>query len=119
MLKALVDILAPGAQLPEGDTQVTLSCEGISWGWAFFIFVILVALVAWSYRKFALRISWPVRLGLVILRSILIAVLLLLLVRPIVLVTEEESIRRPLLVLLDVTQSMGLTDHRTTPEDLV
>jgi uncharacterized membrane protein len=119
MLKTLVAILAPGTKLPEGAAQFSFSYEGLSGGWAFFIFVLLVALVAWSYRKYASRISWPVRLGLVVLRSILIAGLLLLLVRPILLLTGEESVRRPLIVLLDVTQSMGLVDRRTAPDDIM
>jgi len=55
---------------------------------------------------------------LIILRSILLGLLLLLLVRPVLLITLEETIRRPLLVLLDTTQSMGLADRRSNPDDL-
>jgi len=117
MLRFLLYFLAPGEKLPPGATQFSLGYEGLSWGWAFFAFVVLVALVAWSYHKFAPALSRFSRLGLIILRSILLGLLLLLLVRPILLITLEETIRRPLLVLLDTTQSMGLVDHRTAPDD--
>jgi uncharacterized membrane protein len=119
MLRVLLYFLAPGEKLPPGTTQYSLGYEGLSWGWAFFAFVVLVALTAWSYHKFAPNLTRLSRLGLIVLRSILLGLLLLLLVRPILLITLEETIRRPLLVLLDKTQSMGLKDRRNTPDDLV
>jgi len=118
MLNFLLHLVDPGYKLPPGTTQFSLSYEGLSWGWAFFALVVLVAAVAWSYRRYAPTISRLRRLGLIILRSVLLALLLLLLVRPILLITIEESVRRPLLVLIDTTQSMGLTDHRDKPDDV-
>jgi uncharacterized membrane protein len=118
MLRTLLYFLAPGEKLPPGATQFSLGYDGLSWGWAFFTFVILVAGVAWSYRHFAPAVSRLARLGLILLRSVLLGLLLLLLVRPFLLITVEESIRRPLLVLLDSTQSMGLLDRRSNPDDL-
>jgi uncharacterized membrane protein len=118
MLETLLHLLAPGEKLPPGASQFSVSYEGLSWGWAFFCLVALVAAVAWSYRYFAPRLSLFTRIGLVSLRSILIALLLLLLIRPMLLITIEESVRRPLLVLLDTTQSMGLVDPRTQADDL-
>jgi hypothetical protein len=117
MLRTLLYFLAPGEKLPEGATQYSLDHEGISWGWAFFAFVVLVSLVVWSYRRYAPRLSRFSRLGLIVLRSILLGLLLILLVRPILLITLEETIRRPLLVLLDTTQSIGLVDRRSAPDD--
>ena len=118
MLNFLLKLVAPGMTLPPGTTQYSISYEGLSWGWAFFALVALVAAVVWSYRVYAPSISHFARLGLIILRSVLFALLLLLLVRPVLLITIEESVRRPLLVLLDTTQSMGLPDHRDKPEDI-
>ncbi len=118
MLNLLLYFLAPGEKLPPGATQFSLGYEGLSWGWAFFAFVVLVALSAWSYQRFAPAVSRFSRIGLTILRSILLGLLLLLLVRPILLITLEESIRRPLLVLVDSTESMGLVDRRSNPDDL-
>ena len=58
-------------------------------------------------------------LGAHYLAQHLFALLLFLLVRPVLLITVEEGVRRPLLVLLDNTQSIGLVDHRGQPDDLV
>ena len=112
MVKFLLALFAPGEQLPPDDSQVTFSYEGISWGWAFFAFVVLCLLVGWSYRKFAPTLGRFTRSCLIFLRCLLIGLILVLLVKPILLVTVEEGIHRPLLVLLDQTQSMGLVDHR-------
>jgi hypothetical protein len=118
MLRVLLYFLAPGEKLPSGASQISLESEGLSWGWAFFAFVVLAAAVTWSYHKFAPDLSRFTRWGLIALRTVLLGLLLLLLVRPILRITLEESIRRPLLVLLDTTQSMGLADRRTQPDDL-
>ena len=118
MLKFLLSLFAPGVQLPPEDAQVTFSYEGISWGWAFFAFVLLCLLVGWSYRRFAPTLGHFTRGCLVVLRCLLLGLILVLLVKPILLVTVEEGIHRPLLVLLDQTQSMGLVDHRIG-DDLV
>jgi hypothetical protein len=118
MLSFLLHLVEPDYKLPPGTVQYSISYEGLSWGWAFFALVALVAATIWSYRKYAPGISAFSRIGMIILRSLLFALLLLLLVRPILLITIEESVRRPLLVLLDMTQSMGLADHRDKPEDL-
>jgi hypothetical protein len=117
MLRVLLTLLAPGEKLPPGATQYAFDHEGLSWGWAFFLFVALVAGVVWSYRRYAPNLSRLSRLGLILLRSTLIGLLLFLLVRPILLITLEESVRRPLLVLVDSTQSMGIVDHRAHVED--
>jgi uncharacterized membrane protein len=118
MLNLLLHLVAPGYKLPPGTTQFSISPEGLSWGWAFFALVTFVVAVTWSYRIYAPGISRSSRIGLIILRSVLLALLLLLLVRPVLLITIVDSVRRPLLVLLDLTQSMGLADQRTNPDDL-
>ena len=118
MLPLLLHLFAPGEKLPPGATQFSISSEGISSGWAFFAFVVLVAGTIWSYRRYAPGLSRFSKFGLIVLRSILFALLLLLLVRPVLLITLEETVRRPLLVLLDTTQSMTLKDRRSAPEDL-
>ena len=118
MLRVLLFLLAPGEKLPRGAAQFSLGYEGLSWGWAFFAFVVLVAATAWSYHRFAPNLPRGPRLGLIVLRSILLGLLLVLLVKPILLITLEDTIRRPLLVLLDTTQSMGLKDRRNNPDDL-
>lgn len=117
-MKIFLWFFAPGAKLPEGANQITFGYEGLSWGWAFFLFVALAAAVIWSYKKYgteapALRRTW-----MVFFRLSLIAVFLLLLVQPVLNVAVAESVRRKLLVLLDVSQSMDIQDRRDKPDDL-
>ena len=119
MIHLLLHFLIPGVNLPPGATQYSLSHEGLSWGWAFFALVLMVAAVAWSYQFYAPNLSRNTRIALVVLRSVLLGLLLLLLIRPILLITVEENLRRPLLVLLDMTKSMGIVDHRVEPDDVV
>jgi hypothetical protein len=119
MTRFLLFFLAPGEKLPEGASHLSLSTEGIGWGMALVLFVVLVGAVTWSYQKYAEKISTLARAGLIVLRGILIASLILLLVHPVLLVALEDNIRRPLLVLLDLSESMTLKDHRTTPDDQV
>jgi uncharacterized membrane protein len=117
MASLLLHLFAPGVKLPPGATQFSLSHDGLSWGWAFFVFVFAAIAVAWSYRRFAAHLPRFPQAGLVLLRCLLIALLLLLLVRPVLLITIEDSVRRPLLVLLDRSQSMTMTDQRATADD--
>jgi von Willebrand factor type A domain len=112
MLRLVLTLFAPGEKLPPGTTQYALGYEGISWGWAFFAFVVLVAGVIWSYHRYAPGVGRITRISLILLRSILLGLLLILLVRPVLLITIEETVRRPLLVLLDSSQSMTLGDQR-------
>jgi uncharacterized membrane protein len=118
MSQYLLYFLAPGEKFPPGATDWSLSYEGLSWGWAFFAFLLLVALVTWSYYRYAPNLSRFSRFGFIVLRSLFLGLLLILLTRPVLLIKLEETIRRPLLVLLDNTQSMGLADHRSNPDDL-
>lgn len=119
MLFRLLQFLGPDERLPAGGpVQFSLGYDGLSWGWAFLCLVLLAAAVAWSYHFFARGLSRWTRIGLIVLRSSLIGLLLLILVRPVLLITLEEAVRRPLLVLLDTTQSMGLADPREKPDDL-
>ena len=119
MLRLLIPLLAPGAKLPPDATQFSLGYEGLSWGTAFFIFVVLSLVVAWCYRRGTPGPSSFRRCVFIALRCLLIALLLLVLVRPILLVTLEQTVRRPFLVLLDQTQSMTFADQRSKPDDLV
>ena len=118
MLPYILYFLAPDEKLPPGPIQYSLGYEGLSLGWAFFALVFLIAAVAWSYYAFAPALSRFSRISLIVLHSFLLGFLLLLLVHPILLITLDESTQRPLLVLVDMSQSMGLTDHRVSPEDM-
>ncbi|MDR1191118.1 MAG: hypothetical protein LBK60_05545 [Verrucomicrobiales bacterium] len=115
----LLFFAAPGEKLPPGTVQPpSLEAEGLGWGWAFFLAAMLTAGEAWAYRRFAGRLAWPWRAVLTALKVTLLAVLALLLTRPVLHLTVDESVRHPLLVLLDQSQSMGLADRRDALKDL-
>ncbi len=92
--------------------------EGMSWGWAFFLLLVLGGLIWWGYRWGAATLSRRQRALLTGLRITAAAIFLFLLVQPILLLTVNEPVRERLLVLLDATQSMEIKDQRATNEDL-
>ena len=118
MLNTLIHLLVPDAKIPPDTVQISVEPEGLSWGWAFFILICLVTVLALGYRKFAPAIPNWKRIVLIFLRGIFLALILLFLVHPVLHITVEEAVRRPLIVLLDTSQSMRLLDRRNRPEDL-
>jgi len=101
-----------------GSTDVALAYEGIGWGWAFFLLLILGGIIWWSYRWGASSLSGKQRALLTGLRIALVAVFLFLLVKPVLLLTLNEPVRERLLVLVDTSQSMEIKDRRVGNEDL-
>jgi len=116
MIRALLSKFFPAPD--GGSVDVSLGYEGLSWGWAFFLLLILGVLIVWAYRWGAPTLSRGRRGLLAGLRVVVAAIFLLLLVQPIVLLTMNEPVRERLLVLLDGTQSMEIKDQRSTNEDL-
>ncbi len=101
-----------------GNTEAALGYEGISWGWASFLTLVLGLVIWWMYRWGAPALSRRQRGILAALRIALVGVFLFLLVKPVVLLTLNEPVRERLLVLLDTTQSMEIKDRRVANEDL-
>lgn len=101
-----------------GSADVVLGYEGIGWGWAFFFFVLLAPAIWWFYRWGAPALSRGQRGILTGLRLLLTAVFLILLVKPVLLLTKNEPVRERLIVLVDDSQSMEIKDRRTSNEDL-
>jgi hypothetical protein len=116
MMDGIVKFLAPG--IPEGSREWAVGSEGLPMGWAFLIFLVLAGACIWAYRKFAPEVKPRWRRVMTGLRLLAIALFLFLLVKPVLNLTVNEPVRQTLLVLLDASQSMQLTDRRTTPEDL-
>ena len=116
MIRALLSRLFPAP--PGVSTEVVLGCEGLSWGWAFVLFLVLSVVVWWLYLRGAPALSLRQRLLLTALRAALVGVFLLILVKPVVLMTTNESVRERLLVVLDTSQSMEIKDERVSNEDL-
>ncbi len=114
MFRTFLNQFAPGGETAEA----TLQYEGLSWGWAFLLLVLLGFGAWWAYRRFGATLTRGQRTFLVTLRILLIAFFLLLLVRPILLITINEPIRERLLVLLDASESMNIVDQRSDPEDV-
>lgn len=101
-----------------GTTDLSIGFEGLSGGWAFFLLVLLGALIVWGYHRGAPALSRSRRNLLAGLRLVGTGILLLLLVRPVLLLTLNEPVRERLVVLLDATRSMEIRDQRVTKEDL-
>lgn len=116
MMDGIVRLLAPG--IPEGSREWSVGGEGLSMGWAFLLFLVLAGTCIWAYRRYAADVKPRWRGVMTALRILTIALFLILLVKPVLNLTINEPVRQTLLVLLDSSQSMLLTDRRTAPEDL-
>ncbi len=116
-METLIHLLFSGEKPTDGALAYSLGHEGIAWTTAGWLFALLALLVAWSYTAFARSTSRFTRISLTVLRLLLIAVLLLLLVRPVLIIPKKETTRRPLLVLLDTSRSMTISDRRETDDD--
>ena len=99
------------------STEVTLSHEGISVGLAFLILIVLAAAAVWAYRWGAPGFSRWRRGFLAALRIIAIALFVLLMVKPVLMLTINQPVREKLLVVVDTTQSMGIKDRRRADDD--
>jgi hypothetical protein len=104
--------------LPAGEREATFGHAGVAPGWAFFFFLLLAAATVWTYARTAPGLPQGRRWVLICLRAASIAVILVLLVKPVVNLMINEPIRQNLLVLLDRSQSMALADKRETSADL-
>ena len=118
MTEWIFKMFAAGESLPEGSREWVLESEGISAGWAFFIFLILAAGCIWAYFRFASGVSRVSRSVMIALRLLALAFFLILLAKPILHLTINEPVRQSLLVMIDSSQSMLLNDRRSLPEDL-
>lgn len=114
----LINFFAPGLKLPPGSQEWNPGFEGLAPGWAFLIFLALAAACIWAYRRYAPEITHRRRGVLIALRLLALALLLFLLTKPVLNITVNEAVRQNLLVLLDASKSMDLSDHRVEPDDL-
>ena len=98
-------------------SEVNLTFHGISAGTAVMVGLVLIAATYWVYLKTTPTLRAWQKWMLAFLRSLLIAMILLLLMRPTLLLTVEGTIRRSLLVLIDASASMQIKDLRQDPDD--
>ena len=99
-------------------SDITVAFHGLNPGWAFLLVVSIMAATVWTYLRAARRLALWRKLTLAALRSVLLALILLMLMRPVLLLTVEGTIRRSLLVLVDASASMQIKDLRQDDADL-
>jgi hypothetical protein len=104
-----------------GNVQVSavnVAFHGLSPGTALIIAAIIIAATVWTYLRTTPRLSKVQKTILALLRSLLLAMIVLMLMRPVLLLTVEGTIRRSLLVLIDSSASMQIKDLRQDPDDV-
>lgn len=107
------------AGAPADDASVRdvwFGFDGLNPGWALLLAGVLTAACAWFYLRGPGDLSKRVRLGLVALRGLVIAGLLLLLTKPVLQLTRDEPTRGNLLALVDTSASQDIADPRAGPD---
>jgi hypothetical protein len=108
--------------VPVSDTvqvsEINVAFHGISPTMAGLIAAVIIGATIWVYLRTTDRLTTTQKTILTILRSILLAMIVLMLMRPVLLLTVEGTIRRSLLVLIDSSASMQIKDLRQDPDDL-
>jgi hypothetical protein len=101
-------------------TDTAVNFHGVNPAWVFIAAVLLSVLVFWMYRRAAEHLSMVRKLTLATLRGLFLLLILGLLLRPVLTIAFEQTVRRTLLVLIDSSASMGeLKDKRSdSPDDL-
>lgn len=99
-------------------TDISIAFHGLSPGTAFFITLAIVGATVWVYFYTTPRLPQSQKGILASLRSFLLIMILLILMRPVLLLTVEGTIRRSLLVLVDSSASMQIKDLRQDSVDL-
>lgn len=90
---------------------------GFPW-WVAVVAVLLAAGAAlYLYANENAKLGWVRRVLLAILRTALISLVLLLLLRPVLLAEFDGSRPRPVVLLVDGSQSMGQVDRRVSERD--
>jgi hypothetical protein len=90
---------------------------GIDAGWYVLLLLAAGTAVWWMYRNSPTNLSPARRHWLTTLRVLFLALVLLLLMRPVLAFTVEGSVRRLLVLLFDTSSSMQIKDPRLTPDD--
>src|SRR5215207_9344386 len=90
---------------------------GVALPWIIFAALVMVGLTWWSYAITPQSLSRPRKYLLTALRLAFFALVLGLLLRPILALTIEGSIRRSLVVLIDDSTSMNIKDPRLDVAD--
>ena len=110
-------IFFPTVKPPPGGDASRLVFEGLPDVWALLLLVALAALCWWTHVRMLPNLA-PWRRRLVsCLRIAFFCGMVFALMRPVLLTTIIEDVRQKLIVLLDDSKSMSLSDERITSED--
>ncbi|MBC8039743.1 MAG: VWA domain-containing protein [Opitutaceae bacterium] len=110
-------IFFPFSKNPAGDASSALIFEGIRDVWALLLLIVVGVLTWWAHRYYLSHMPAGRRRWVASLRILFFALLIFVLMRPVIVTTLIEDVRQRLIVLVDDSKSMGITDNRTTPED--
>jgi hypothetical protein len=107
-------------ETPAGTTLQSASLSlrgGLPWWLAIGLLVLGAGLAVFFYFRESARLTLPARLALIVLRTGLIALVLLLLLRPILLAEFAGERPRGIVVLVDNSQSISRVDRRVSDRD--
>src|SRR5579875_3020060 len=79
------------------------------------LLIIAALWFAWCYYRDGTRPSWLVKTPLLALRLLAFLALMMMLAQPTLRLREEQRLRPSVAILVDTSQSMGLTDPRLPP----
>jgi type II secretory pathway pseudopilin PulG len=99
-------------------SEINVAFHGISPSTALLLAAILLGATAWAYLRSSAALSQTRKIILTVLRCALLVMMLFMLMRPVLLLTVEGTIRRSLLLLIDASASMQIKDLRQDPDDL-
>jgi hypothetical protein len=99
------------------DSHATYQSEIPFW-LVILLAVALIGVTFWLYRRTAEYLTPGRRYTLAALRAMFLCLLLLLVLKPIVTIDVSGAVRRPLIVAIDNSHSMGIEEHRTEQNDI-
>lgn len=99
-------------------SDIAIAFHGFNPGTALLIALLIIGATVWVYLHTTPRLSLAQKTILAVLRSLLLVMILLMLMRPVLLLTVEGMIRQSLLLLIDSSASMRINDLRQDPSDL-
>lgn len=99
-------------------SDIAIAFHGLNPTWAVLLGLAIIATTTWAYITTTPKLTMTQKVTLDVLRCLLIVMIILMLMRPVLLLTVEGTIRRSLLVLIDASASMQIKDLRQDPEDL-
>jgi len=99
-------------------SEINVAFHGLNPSTALLIAAVIIGATFWTYLRASPSLSQARKIILATLRSALLGMIVLMLMRPVLLLTVEGTIRRSLLLLIDSSASMQIKDLRQDPDDL-